>query len=241
MSKVKKRIEQLLNGIFEYEPAKLTILPGKIEVECEPDAVVHGSFRIEGADGRKVRGFLYSPSPRIICNPSEFQGITNDIHYQIDCSGLREGMEESGVLTICSDHGEETIPYSFRIAGQEQEAVTASVNSLAELADLARDNFQKAYRVFLSAPFRQFLKDQEPLWLGLYDSFGIPSYQYQSLEEFLVDTGQKDAIELSVSADKLERENLTEPVRETIQIVRSTWGFQKITVTSDAEFLRPVK
>lgn len=238
---MKKRIEQLLNGIFEYEPVKLTILPQQIKKECAPDAVVHGSFRIEGEDGRKVRGFLYSPSPRIICDPVEFQGITNDIHYQIDCSGLKEGMEEEGVLTICSDHGAYTVPYAFCIAKEDQETGSFDAGSLDGLSELAQSNFQKAYRSFLSEEFRSFLKEEEPVWLGLYDSFGIPSYQYQSLEEFLVDTGRKDAIELSLSRKEIEKQNLTEPVRETIQIIKNTWGFQKIAIESDAAFLRPEK
>lgn len=238
---MKKRIEQLLNGIFEYEPAKLTVLPEKIEQECMKGSVIHGSFRIESEDGRKIKGFLYSPSPRITCSPVEFQGITNDIHYQIDCSGMEEGMEESGVLTICSDHGEDTIPYSFCIRKKERQDTDYKVESVAELTALAREDFQKAYRCFLAEDFRRLLKEKEKNCLGLYDSLGIPSFSYESLEAFLVDCGQKEAIEISVSQKRLDYPELTEPIRETVTISKNTWGFQKITIESDAGFVRPEK
>lgn len=238
---MKKRIEQLLNGIFEYEPVKLTILPMQIQAECEPDTVVHGSFRIEAADGRKVRGFLYSPSPRIICEPGEFQGTTNDIQYQIDCSGLKEGTEECGELTVCSDHGEHTIPYTVRIARDSGKAKQKTVRDLAELADLAKESFEAAYQIFISEEFRCFLKTKETQWLGLYDGLGAKSWQYQCLEEFLVNTKQKDAVEVSLSSSTLERENLTEAVQETIRLTKNTWGFQKISIESDAAFLQPEK
>lgn len=239
--KVKKRIEQLLNGIFEYEPVKLTVLPEQIKVEGEPDTIVRGSFQIEAEDGRKVRGFLYSPSPRIICEPEEFQGAVNDIQYQIDCSGLERGMEESGELTICSDHGEYKIPYELRITGRPLEADLKIPQTLEELTVLAEQSFETAYRAFVSAQFRACLKAKEPQWLGLYDGLGAASWQYQCLEEFLIAAGQKEAVELSLSCRTLERSELTESVQETVQLTRNTWGFQVIRIESDAPFLRPEK
>lgn len=238
---MKKRIEQLLNGIFEYEPVKLTILPVQIQAECVPGTVVHGSFRIEAEDGRKVRGFLYSPSPRIICEPGEFQGTTNDIQYQIDCSGLKEGTEECGELTVCSDHGEHTILYTVRIVRDSGKVKQKAVYNLAELTELAKKSFEAAYQIFISEEFRCFLKSKESKWLGLYDGLGAKSWQYQCLEEFLVSTKQKSAIEISLSSSTLARNNLTEAVQETIRLTKNTWGFQKIVIESDAAFLQTEK
>ena len=94
---LKRRIEQLLNGIFEYAPSKLLIEPEKLEIQAQPGAVVCGSFRISAADHCKVKGFLYTSGPRMICEPAEFQGTENDIRYQIDCSGFGDGVTEQGV------------------------------------------------------------------------------------------------------------------------------------------------
>lgn len=238
---MKKRIEQLLNGIFEYEPVKLVILPAQIHIECAAESVVHGSFRVEAEDGRKMRGFIYTPSPRIICEPSEFQGTMNDIQYQIDCCGMKPGMEEKGALTICSDHGEYTVPYSIKIAGSDQALRMSMPQNLTDLSDIAQRSFEHAYRIFVSDAFRCWIKEKEPRWLSLYDGFGAVSRQYQCLEEFMVAVGQKEAIELSVSQHAIERADLTESVQETIRLKKNTWGFQRITVESDAPFLRPEK
>ena len=106
VKKLKRRIEQLLNGIFEYDCPKLAIMPEQLTITAQPDTAVRGSFRLESEDHRKIKGFLYTSSPRMICEPVEFQGLSNEIHYQVDTSGLAAGTQMNGVITVCSDLGE---------------------------------------------------------------------------------------------------------------------------------------
>ena len=42
---MKKRIEQLLNGKFEYEVPKLKLSQEEIRLEARPGEVLHGSFQ----------------------------------------------------------------------------------------------------------------------------------------------------------------------------------------------------
>ncbi len=112
---MKRRIEQLLNGIFEYEPVPLLIRPEKIELRTKPDTAAHGTLYIESKDQKKIKGFLYTPDPRITCRSVEFQGAENEIHYQADCSGLPGGYVLAGEITVCSDHGEYSIPYRIEV------------------------------------------------------------------------------------------------------------------------------
>lgn len=240
MRNLKRRIEQLLNGIFEYEQQKLVILPQEITANVVPGTAVHGSFRLEGADGKKIRGFLYSSNPRIVCNPVEFQGISNEIHYQIDCSGYEAGMQEQCRITVCSDRGEYEIPVEICVENQEAQQEKLPFSNLEEFADLAQQDFQKAYRWFLNPGFVQMLMQKESGAAGLYEGLGRDR-SYQSLEEFLTGIGCKQPVELTADRTVLEWKELTEPVRETIVLTKNTWGFQKITVESDARFVRPEK
>lgn len=238
---MKRRIEQLLNGIFEYDRAKLLIEPQKIVVTAVPGSVVHGSFRIDAADHCKVKGFLYTSSPRVLCEPIEFQGLENDIHYQIDCSGFQAGMEEHGTITVCSDLGEYVLPYEITVETSEDRNTLPVADSVKRLAYLAQEDYQNAYRVFTSAGFRSMLKKNEPHFAGLYDCLKVKEHGYEEFEEFLVGTGSKAAVEISVEQDSFCWENLSGPVRETIRITKNTWGYLKVSVASDAGFLRPEK
>ena len=108
---MKKRIEQLLNGKFEYEVPKLLMAPEELEVKVAHGKAVRGTFALAGRDGRKIRGFIYSSNPRMRCEPIEFQGVRAEIHYQADGNGFPEGGREQGFFTICSDIGEYRLPY----------------------------------------------------------------------------------------------------------------------------------
>ena len=238
---MKRRIEQLLNGIFEYEPEKLLLIPEELEIHGVPKEAVHGSFHIEREDGKKVRGFLYSSNPRLVCSPVEFQGIVNEIHYQADLSGLKDGVTETGEVTVCSELGEYTLPFTLSTSAHRAEKEELPFEDLEQFSELARSDFQKAYRFFLKSDFRMlFGRGQEKL-RGLYDGLHLAGFQYESMEEFLVAAGCKAPLEISVEQDTYEWKNLTEPVRETISVSKNTWGFQKIQISSDARFLRPEK
>lgn len=52
---MKKRIEQLLNGKFEYEAPKLLMAPEELEVKVAPGKAVRELLRWPGATGRKIR------------------------------------------------------------------------------------------------------------------------------------------------------------------------------------------
>ncbi len=237
---MKRRIEQLLNGKFEYKQQKLLIAPQEITVRVIPGAVVHGSFHLEGADGKKIRGFLYSSNPRIVCNPVEFQGISNEIHYQIDCSGYEPGMQERSTVTICSDIGEYELPVHIGVEAQASEQEQLPFDHLDGFAELAREDFQRAYRWFLTPGFGSMLKREDIAAASVYAGLGTER-SYETMEEFLTGTGSKEPVELAVDRNSFEWKELTEPVRETLVLTKNTWGFQKITVESDARFLRPEK
>ncbi|MCD7736397.1 MAG: DUF5717 family protein [Lachnospiraceae bacterium] len=255
---MRRRIEQLLNGIFEYEQGRLVARPDELELKASVGSVLRGKLFLEGTDGQRVHGFLYPSDARMICDPVEFHGISNEIHYQFDCSGLKAGAVSSGRIVVCSDCGEDEIPYTVSVAsGMEEEKLPFSTP--AEFTRLAEADYQRAYRYFLSPGFRVLLKG-EPELLALYEGLGVPDAGCSGMEEFLVGAGQKDALLFSFvkenpeggkprrtdtenagepTAVELDYGELNEPVQETVRLRKSTWGFQTISVESDALFVRP--
>ncbi|MCD7812533.1 MAG: DUF5717 family protein [Lachnospiraceae bacterium] len=236
---MKRRIEQLLNGIFEYEEGRIVIRPEELELAGAPGAVLRGKFFIEGAAEQRVHGFLYPSDVRMICEPTEFHGISNEIHYQFDCSGLKpESGSGSGKIVLCCDCGEYEIPYKVRIEESGQSSQELPFADLEGFVALAQTSYQKAYRCFISPGFRAFL-DAWPGLAALYEGLCQPEVSYRSMEEFLVGANQKEAVEISVEDRERDYGELKEPVQEIIQLRKNTWGFQTIAVESDALFVRP--
>ena len=245
---MKKRIEQLLNGKFEYETPELLIAPDELEIKVVPGKAVRGTFALAGRDGRKIRGFIYSSNPRMRCEPIEFQGVRAEIHYQADGNGFPEGTSEQGFFTICSDIGEYRLPYTLILpeekAEVQQEKTDAKLpkadTSGQALAALAKEDFQRAYRCFLRPEFGELLK-KEPEKYAWYEALGMNGFSYQTLEEFFCRFGWKEPVQLSLDRTEIEVTDISESLAEPLQLVRNGWGFQKITVESDASFVRPEK
>ncbi len=252
MVRLKKRIEQLLNGKFEYEAPKLLMAPEELEVKVAPGKAVRGTFALAGRDGRKIRGFIYSSNPRMRCEPIEFQGVRAEIHYQADGNGFPEGGREQGFFTICSDIGEYRLPYILTLPEEsskrdldtkpEEKTEDLSLEGSAgdALAALAKEDFQQAYRSFLRPEFGEALK-KEPEKYAWYEALGMTGFSYQTLEEFLCRFGYKETVQLSLDRTEIEIKELSDDSAETVQLIRSGWGFQKITVESDSLFVRPEK
>ncbi len=235
---MKRRIEQLLNGIFEYAPAKLVIEPAKLVIRAVPGAAASGSFRVSAADHQKVKGFLYTSSPRMLCEPAEFQGTENDIRFQIDCSGFEEGAQEQGSITVCSGLGEYVLPYEVMIESGAQGKEADQVGSARELAAVAHESYQKACRIFATEEFEERLAHREPHFAALYGGLRVQGNDCAQVEEFLVGAGVKEPVEITAEQNSYVWDGLLAPVGQTIRIARNTWGYQQITASSDARFLR---
>ncbi len=235
---MRKRIEQLLNGKFEYKAPRLLMEPETLTLHMRPGERMQGSFRLSADSGVKFRGFLFSSNPRMLFEPAEFAGMTNEIRYQADTSGMSSGMTEDGVFTICSELGEHTLPYSISVEEEPQKEESSEVPDVKELAALAEQDFQKAYRCFISEDFRKLLEKDWPGLYGMYESIRKSSFNYQSFEEFLNGAGVKEPVEISVDADRIVHYGVKETAQESFRVTRRGWGFTRISLQSDAPFVR---
>ncbi|MCD7746099.1 MAG: DUF5717 family protein [Lachnospiraceae bacterium] len=210
---MKRRIEQLLNGIFEYEQMRLVLRPEELSLKGASGDVLHGKFFVEGMAGERVHGFLYPSDARMICDPVEFHGISNEIHCQFDCSGLKKGSDCGGKIVVCSDHGEYEIPYTVSIAAAP-EAEELPFADLEEFVRLARADYRKAYRYFLTPGFSNLLKERAEL-LSLYEGLLSSNVTGQgrertwqslsAMEEFLTGAGWKEPVVLKLAGTENPR------------------------------------
>ena len=235
---MKRRIEQLLNGIFEYETPKLQISVDKIEARVREGKPVRGTFQLENPAQKKVKGFLYAESPRVAFEPAAFSSISEKVLYEIDTKGMEKGDVLEGKLTVASSLGEYAIPYRLEIEASEVKETVRPCESLADFVSLAQKDFQKAYVFFASEGFSEFLREKAPELALLYEGFQGSAMSYRSLEEFLVSAGLKEPVVIQADKTEASYDAMPQTIRESLTLTKSNWGFFKLEVTSDADFLK---
>lgn len=232
----------MLNGIFEYEMPSLQLSEEIIDRTVPEGELLKGNFVVSHPEGRKIRGFLYSSNPRVTFDPQEFYGSENRINYQADTNGLRAGDETEGMFTFCTDIGESYLPYFIHVeskeSAQKEETQKEEMPEPEELAGLAQKDFETAYPIFLSEDFRSALRERHKELLPLYDAVKGDAPTYQSMEEFFIGCGLKEPVEVTMQSNEARYTNLEQPVRGTIVLQRSGWGFLRLDISSDCRFLR---
>ena len=63
---MKKKIEELLNGKFEYEQPQLIFSEEKIEVTVKAGDVYRGELYFGTEDNRRIRGYITSSNRRVV-------------------------------------------------------------------------------------------------------------------------------------------------------------------------------
>ena len=103
---LRRRIQQLARGKFEYSKPSLTLQTDKIEIEVVEERDVEGDFVITSANHEPMRGVVYSSNPRMECLTPQFEGEEVRIRYQFHSNGLVEGDIQKGEVCIVINEGE---------------------------------------------------------------------------------------------------------------------------------------
>ena len=235
---MRKRLEQLLNETFEYDPPRLVYEPALLDSEADADTVLRGSVLISHPDGKRCRGFVYSSNPRMVPETVDFYSPKTEIRYRVDLTGLEPGKKAEGKLTICSELGEETIPFCFRVKERKQGKEVPDTDKLCELA---RSDMNAAAEMFASKEFGDSLEKGSYEALTIWKALSGEEDPKRSLEQYLIACEKKDMIELSLEKDNYRIVNPQGTVLEEVALNRSTWGYLEIEISSDARFLRVEK
>lgn len=218
------------------------------------------------SDKYKPEGFIYSTDLRMSVNHEQFGGKIMEITYQYDAKGLEEGSIMEGKLDIVSNVGEYEIPYRIRISKNVPKSSMGEVRNLFHFTNLAKSNWLEAVNLFYSSHFPEILSQNQENYeeyLTVYRSliqvsnqeFENPIdtifkksesqteyldqdlYRDQNLENFLVYTRKKTRITYMADVIKIAMEAPSEMVKQKICIVREGWGYTRIKVEVQGEFL----
>ena len=158
---MRRRIQQLARGKFEYSKPSLTFQTDKIEIEVVEERDLEGDFVITSANHEPMRGVVYSSNPRMECLTPQFEGEEVRIRYQFHSNGLVEGDIQKGEFCIVINQGEYNLSFVVSVTRLYAETSIGKISSLNDFVRLAEERPQEAYRLFYSGHFKNILKKDE--------------------------------------------------------------------------------
>ncbi len=229
---MRKKIEQLLSGNFEYEQPKLLFSSEKLLITLKAGETGRGELYLGTENNEPIRGYITSSSRRLVPGLGKFSGTTVCLPWGADAAGLNPGDSQEGWLCFTTSVGEYRLPFEIRT-----EEASLPVGSLQEFPGLAREDFREAFRLFTDPAFSVLLKSSGARERALYAGLSRQPVTYQHLEEFFIARGDKEAVSLTLPVSGREFYNLKESVQESFVVHRSGWGHLRLDVEARGDFL----
>ena len=129
---MKKKIEQLLNGKFEYEQPQLLFSKEKISLTMKAGETKRGEVYVGTEDNQKIRGYVTSSSRRVVPGMDHISGTTVRLPLGIDTVGLAPGENLKGWLCFTTNIGEARLPFEIEIEKEEIRSFSGVVGDLDE-------------------------------------------------------------------------------------------------------------
>lgn len=216
---MKKKIYQLAREEFEYTPAELILQEEWIKKEAEEGACARGTLFIRNSDNRRMKGVLHATAPFIHLKETSFSCTEALVDYELLTAGHKAGDQLSGEIYLVTSCGEYRMGVELLI---KENAEKKKAGNLFRLANLAQSDWAAAVEQYKTLYGKK--------------STGPAS---QELEELLIDGNKKWKVEISTDSQSFYYEPVTESFAESLVLKKNSWGYVKINVWSDAEFLQP--
>ncbi|MCI5649363.1 MAG: DUF5717 family protein [Fusicatenibacter sp.] len=234
---MKRRLEQLVNGRFEYEVPHLLLSAAEISLALVEGHNYRGELGIGAEDGRKIKGYVTTDHQRVILAKDRFSGTVSTIEYGVDITGLAAGDVVKGTITISSSIEERQIPVTVRVMEEQMSSSIGEVETLEEFTRLAGKNFREAFGLFTKPGFRKLLGGNNRQYLSLYKGMAQNPVTYQHLEEFLVSAGKKEPVELTLDKQKKQVYGIETSQKDTLYLYKNTWGYVRMEIEVVGDFL----
>ena len=235
---MRKRMQELAAGKFEFESPKIIFSNERLEIRANEQENHCGSFHMESVNKVPMRGVVFSNNPRMEVKNPQFDGLSATINYEFHTEGLLEGDIQKGEFFVIMNKNEYSLSFVVSIARQYNQSSMGEIKSLQDFSKLAKESFEEAYALFGREDFFTLLRNESDRVILYARILAYQNAPISNLEEFLVKTGMKEETELTVSHTAIEFRHVSEDVREIIEVQRSCWGFSEVKVYADAPFIR---
>lgn len=234
---MRKVVEQILEGDFDYDNGALDFSCSKIELQVRPGEDVEGSFQIYGDNGKMLEGEVYSSDPRMECLTTSFIGNGEEIAYHFHSDMVTEGEVIKGEFLVISNQGEYYLPYVISMGHTQIESSLGNIKNLFHFANLAKGHPEEALRLFYSADFKRILSGSERQYYQIYEGLsGCPGNR-QNMEEFLITINKKQKIEYLTEEAEIRLDDPEGMAEDSIGITKNGWGYVNLEIVIEGDFL----
>ena len=238
---MKNKIQKFSKGDFQLSQPDVIFDETNLVLIIGEGEVYRGSFTIRTKSGRKIRGLVYSSSFRVHFKNQGFDGNPAKVEFTYEGKGLRPGHVEEGWFTVVCGGGEYELAVTAIIEKPYVMTSYGKVQSTDDFRKLAIKDFSEAGRLFRAREFYEILKYENERTFYLYDNMRKWSLGDQAMEEFLVGIKQKECIFLTLPGEGMFFEDISEPTKGTLTIVKNTWGYMPIRIEAEGEFIKVLR
>ncbi len=234
---MRERINRLAKGIVDAEHGRLKIRPLSIQDKVQAGELTAKELYMADAEGRFVKGLIYSSDKRVRLASEAFGGIRNRVAYEVDSHYLTAGDQIEGYFSLVTNAGEYQVPFVFSVELGASAQILEMLRTPIDFAAIAKDDPERAlrlfeYRDFADAPFMQDLHTR-----ALYDGLKGKPDRFNAMEEFLVALSVKEPVELQVDSVLCSFSVSDQPQEAVLRVRCSTWGYLRFTVRADGDFI----
>ncbi len=218
--------------IKSAENCRIVLVPGEKYTQ---------KLTVSAQDGRRVIGIVTSDHRRILLSENELSGNVCEMMLGIDTKGLRAGDHVDGSVLFITNLGEDTIPVHVEIVREKKRQQEKEPRSLDDFAEICERSLREGFRIYTSSHFYDLLSGADARYRTLYAGMSKNPVTYQHLEEFLVATGRKEAVEFSVDREEAVFLHLQHSERSTLYLYKNTWGYAQLDITAEGDFIHVLK
>ncbi len=232
---MRKKIQDLIRGTFEYERPKLVVPEGTLQFQVLEDGVYRDSFLVHSSTKEAVRGLVTCSNLHMLCLTPQFDGTSAKIEFEYTARDQQEGIKDKGKIVLVTSAGEYTVPFEVLVTRFFHPSSIGKIKTLNDFSNLAKLNWEEALTIFQSPQFSNIFPDEKTrlLYQGLCGG-GMSSHE---MEEFLIGIGKKARSFYEVDNPLKRVESVSEPQQEVILVTKSQWGYADITVSCREPFV----
>lgn len=238
---MQKRIKELAAGKCNGSSSLLHISVEQLEFEVLEGSNYTDKFTMESTDGTIVKGMVYSSNPRLECHNPGFEGEKIIQTFEFHGEGLNEGDSGQGNIHIICNLGEYDIPFFASVVRNYADSSMGKIRTTLQFANLARKSYEEAAKVFGKPEFIHSFKTQEMEEKQIYRMLMRQPCTMAQVEEFLIAVKKKGRIKFQVEEAEREFCGIRENVKQHITLKKEEWGYAAIEMSSDAQWLQPVR
>ncbi len=235
---MRQAVEDILNGKFNAGGGFLEFSCPRVELTLNVGAAAEGSFMLFGREGCEVEGYVVSTDLRMECLTKSFDGNQGEIRYRFDAGSLEAGEEVKGAFNIISNQGEYYIPFAVTIREELVTSDMGGIRNLFHFTNLAKSNWDEAVRLFYSESFRTLFAGNDRQHYAVYKGLSAVRGNEHNVEEFLLAINKKKPVEYLPEETEIRIEDPAETTRYALVINRNGWGYTRLRIETEGDFLR---